>query len=373
MEMSFLKEAEPARLVPLAVRPGISRIVAPNPGPMTYHGTNTWLIEGDDGLTVIDPGPDNAAHLNAILQAGPIVRILLTHTHPDHLAGAPALQAATGAAIHGLAKTLGTGFYRLMSLWKMARASGRLRRSIRPAMPPTISVSRCPTEFCFPATTSCHGRPASSRCRMATWPPIWTACACCSSGATPSISVATARRSKTPRAWCAPCCCTRTAREYAVMSALDQSPRTAEDLVDLLYGKLAPDLLRPSRPRSPRPPEQISQRRQGGSARGGLDQGLIQSSLKQLQAAFSVMFSEPSRSASLGARTWRGNIQAQVAHLRYRRAGFDERRCAGQHVAPQQLGLFLGDLAGILETIQLVQHRQRLGDQIQRSSNLRSR
>jgi hypothetical protein len=42
MEMAFLKEPEPARGVPLAISPGISRIVASNPSPMTYHGTNTW-------------------------------------------------------------------------------------------------------------------------------------------------------------------------------------------------------------------------------------------------------------------------------------------------------------------------------------------
>jgi len=99
--MAFSSEPEPARLTQLRVRPGLSRIVANNPGPMTYHGTNTWLLDTDDGLMVIDPGPDLAPHIEAVAAAGPITRILLTHTHPDHAAGAPALRAATGAPIHG--------------------------------------------------------------------------------------------------------------------------------------------------------------------------------------------------------------------------------------------------------------------------------
>ena len=77
---------------------------------MTHHGTNTWLVDGADGLTVIDPGPDDAAHLAAIQAAGPVARILLTHTHPDHLAGALPLRAATGAPIHGWARPWAAGF-----------------------------------------------------------------------------------------------------------------------------------------------------------------------------------------------------------------------------------------------------------------------
>ncbi len=101
--MAFLDEPEPVRYVPTAAATGISRLVAPNPGPMTHHGTNTWLVDGPHGLTVIDPGPDDPAHRAAILAAGPIAHILLTHTHPDHLAGAPALRAATGAPVAGWA------------------------------------------------------------------------------------------------------------------------------------------------------------------------------------------------------------------------------------------------------------------------------
>ena len=56
--MAFL--TEPARDLPLQVIPGIRRIVAANPGPLTGHGTNTYLLESTDGAVVIDPGPPGA-------------------------------------------------------------------------------------------------------------------------------------------------------------------------------------------------------------------------------------------------------------------------------------------------------------------------
>jgi glyoxylase-like metal-dependent hydrolase (beta-lactamase superfamily II) len=104
MDLAFQTEPEPQRLTLLPVRDGIARMVAANPGPLTYHGTNTWLLRTDEGLYVIDPGPDLPEHLDAIAATGPIVRILLTHTHPDHAAGAAGLQARTGAPIHGWAR-----------------------------------------------------------------------------------------------------------------------------------------------------------------------------------------------------------------------------------------------------------------------------
>lgn len=79
---------------------GVRRLTAPNPGPMTADGTQTYLV-GEGAVAVIDPGPRDPAHLSAILKAlAPderIVAILVTHAHGDHSAGAPALAAATGA------------------------------------------------------------------------------------------------------------------------------------------------------------------------------------------------------------------------------------------------------------------------------------
>jgi glyoxylase-like metal-dependent hydrolase (beta-lactamase superfamily II) len=102
--MSFLTEAEPERGANLPVLPGISRIVANNPGPMTYYGTNTYLIDTPDGLAVLDPGPEgHPEHVDAILRhtEGRVALILVSHTHHDHVGAVPALQAATGAPTAG--------------------------------------------------------------------------------------------------------------------------------------------------------------------------------------------------------------------------------------------------------------------------------
>ena len=97
----FLTEPEPPRGVATPVHPGIRRIVAANHGPMTYWGTNTYLLEGEGGTTVLDPGPDDPAHVAAVLAAaGRIARIVLSHTHHDHLGAAAALRAAAGAPVY---------------------------------------------------------------------------------------------------------------------------------------------------------------------------------------------------------------------------------------------------------------------------------
>jgi glyoxylase-like metal-dependent hydrolase (beta-lactamase superfamily II) len=106
--MPFLTEPEPARDENLPVLPGISRIVAANPGPMTYFGTNTYLIETPDGTAVLDPGPeDHPEHIAAILRhtGGNIALILVSHTHHDHVGAVPALQAKTGAPTVGFIRS----------------------------------------------------------------------------------------------------------------------------------------------------------------------------------------------------------------------------------------------------------------------------
>jgi glyoxylase-like metal-dependent hydrolase (beta-lactamase superfamily II) len=92
----------------------ILRIVAPNPGPMTLEGTNTYLY-GSDPCTVIDPGPDDAAHLDAVRAAaeerGGIGAVLLTHSHGDHAAGAARFDGAVlpaGGEEHGGLRALAT-------------------------------------------------------------------------------------------------------------------------------------------------------------------------------------------------------------------------------------------------------------------------
>lgn len=97
--MPYLTEPEPERGRATDVAPGVRRIVAPNAGLMTYHGTNTYLTETGEGVVVIDPGPDDAGHVQAILEAtdGHVAAILLSHSHSDHLGALAALKAQTGA------------------------------------------------------------------------------------------------------------------------------------------------------------------------------------------------------------------------------------------------------------------------------------
>ncbi|MFO1313028.1 MAG: MBL fold metallo-hydrolase [Burkholderiales bacterium] len=82
--------------------PHVLRIVAPNPGVMTGPGTNSYLVGGDE-LAVIDPGPDLASHLDAIVREGNgrIRWIFCTHTHLDHSPAAAKLKALTGAQVVG--------------------------------------------------------------------------------------------------------------------------------------------------------------------------------------------------------------------------------------------------------------------------------
>lgn len=84
------------------VAPRVRRILAPNPSPMTLHGTNTYLV-GTTDLAVIDPGPDNSHHLEAILAAvgagQRISHILVTHAHVDHSPLAARLSQATAAPV----------------------------------------------------------------------------------------------------------------------------------------------------------------------------------------------------------------------------------------------------------------------------------
>ncbi len=90
----------PGEAVTLA--PGLRRILAPNPSPMTWRGTNTYLV-GETDLAVIDPGPALGPHLTAILDAvGPgqrISHIIVSHTHVDHSPLARPLAARTGAPV----------------------------------------------------------------------------------------------------------------------------------------------------------------------------------------------------------------------------------------------------------------------------------
>jgi len=99
MSLKFKTDMRFAYGVPAPMAEGVARIVAPNSGPLTFKGTNTYLV-GRRGLAVVDPGPDNAEHLAAIMAAANgrrITHIIVTHAHRDHVDGIEALIARTGA------------------------------------------------------------------------------------------------------------------------------------------------------------------------------------------------------------------------------------------------------------------------------------
>ncbi|MBU3078956.1 MBL fold metallo-hydrolase [Sphingomonas sp. XMGL2] len=101
--ISSVTEQAPDHVQPLS--PLVRRVLAANPSPFTFTGTQTYVV-GKGEVAVIDPGPDLSAHIDAILAATAgerVTAILCTHTHRDHSPGAAPLKAATGAEVIGCA------------------------------------------------------------------------------------------------------------------------------------------------------------------------------------------------------------------------------------------------------------------------------
>lgn len=90
----------PDRLSPL-----VRRVICRNPGPFTFTGTGTYIVGADEGpLAVIDPGPDDPAHGEALVAAigtAPVSHVLITHTHKDHCGGARDFASRVGAPVFG--------------------------------------------------------------------------------------------------------------------------------------------------------------------------------------------------------------------------------------------------------------------------------
>jgi hydroxyacylglutathione hydrolase len=99
----FVRDRTVRRGVPEEVAPGVRRIVANNPSPMTFTGTASYLV-GDWDVAVIDPGPRDPAHQAALRAAVPrgarVTAILVTHSHLDHSPGAAALAEWSGAPVY---------------------------------------------------------------------------------------------------------------------------------------------------------------------------------------------------------------------------------------------------------------------------------
>jgi glyoxylase-like metal-dependent hydrolase (beta-lactamase superfamily II) len=98
------------------VAPGVRVVVADNPGPFTFKGTMSYII-GRGKVAILDPGPDDDAHVAALLDAvrgETVTHIFVTHTHRDHSPAVPKVKAATGAKVfaegpHRLARPLHIG------------------------------------------------------------------------------------------------------------------------------------------------------------------------------------------------------------------------------------------------------------------------
>ena len=101
--MTAMEEGVPGRIE--SVAPGVRRLLAPNPSPFTFTGTQTYIV-GEGEVAVIDPGPALSEHVSALLEAvgkERIAAILCTHTHRDHSPASRPLAEATGAPIVGCA------------------------------------------------------------------------------------------------------------------------------------------------------------------------------------------------------------------------------------------------------------------------------
>jgi glyoxylase-like metal-dependent hydrolase (beta-lactamase superfamily II) len=100
-ELAFNRSVDVDYGVAEEIAPGVRRVVANNPGPYTFLGTNTYIV-GSGNVAVIDPGPADAAHMAAITEATRgerVTHILITHSHRDHCDGAKPLQDLLGGEI----------------------------------------------------------------------------------------------------------------------------------------------------------------------------------------------------------------------------------------------------------------------------------
>ena len=101
MSLTFDRAFDPPIGVSEQISPLVRRVLCGNPGPFTFRGTASFIV-GQGEVAIIDPGPDDAAHLSALLDAvkgESVSHIFVTHTHLDHSPLARRLKAATGAPI----------------------------------------------------------------------------------------------------------------------------------------------------------------------------------------------------------------------------------------------------------------------------------
>lgn len=130
-DIPFDRDFEAAPGVAITLEPGIRRVLAPNPSPFTGKGTCSYII-GTGQVAILDPGPDDASHVRALLDAvrnETVTDIVVTHTHRDHSPAAAAVAEATGA------RTVGCGPHRPARAWlegEEPRGESGADRAFRP-------------------------------------------------------------------------------------------------------------------------------------------------------------------------------------------------------------------------------------------------
>ncbi len=134
----------------VSVSDRVRRITAPNPGPMTGPGTNTYLL-GRREVAVIDPGPALDSHVEAILEAGDgrIRWVLATHTHPDHSPAALRLQQATGAQLIGALMAEDDGHQDTTFQPDLGLCDGQLLSSAEFSLRAVATPGHVGNHFCF--------------------------------------------------------------------------------------------------------------------------------------------------------------------------------------------------------------------------------
>jgi glyoxylase-like metal-dependent hydrolase (beta-lactamase superfamily II) len=243
--MSFLTEPEPVRGEPHPVAPGIRRVVAPNPSVMTYWGTNTYLIDTAGGVLVLDPGPDDAGHVAAVLAVAgaPVVGILLSHTHHDHLGATVAMRVQTGAPVYAWHAPAAPTFVPDIAMqdddeafgWRAVHTPGHASDHICFAGPGGVVFS---ADHVMSWSSSVVGPPggnmrqyfASLERMMARDDALYLP------GHGPPLPQ--------PRGFVADLLRHRQAREAAILSALGPGPQSASGLMEQLYSKVDPLLKR---------------------------------------------------------------------------------------------------------------------------------
>jgi glyoxylase-like metal-dependent hydrolase (beta-lactamase superfamily II) len=102
-DIPFVKDFKFAYGEAVSLSPLVRRVIANNPGPFTYTGSGTYIVGKGGGLAVIDPGPDDDAHIDALVKAvggARVTHVLITHTHRDHCGGARKFAGRVTAPIY---------------------------------------------------------------------------------------------------------------------------------------------------------------------------------------------------------------------------------------------------------------------------------